>query len=112
MLPASARRILAAGRTAGRPGGRLRSQLARAAPGQGLPGLRDCDGGVPGPDGRRLPPLATGLGRLDQVFWLETAATAAFGAAGWSKAQAILRDKQPLPGVANHSAAAPVICRG
>jgi hypothetical protein len=42
-------------------------------------------------------PLATGLSRLDPVFWLETAAIAAFGVSWLVKGQAILRDKQPRP---------------
>ena len=43
-------------------------------------------------------PVAAGLSHLDPVFWLETAATAAFGVSWLVKGQAILRDKQPLPG--------------
>ena len=43
-------------------------------------------------------PLATGLSRLDPVFWLEAAAFAAAGFSWLVKGQAILRDKQPLPG--------------
>ncbi len=42
-------------------------------------------------------PVATGLSRLDPVFWLETAAIAAFGVSWLVKGQAILRDRQPLP---------------
>jgi len=42
-------------------------------------------------------PLATGVSRLDPVFWLETTAIAAFGVCWLVKGQAILRDKQPLP---------------
>ncbi len=43
-------------------------------------------------------PFAAGLSHLDPVFWMETAATAAFGVSWLVKGQAILRDKQPLPG--------------
>lgn len=42
-------------------------------------------------------PFATGLSPLDPVFWLETAAIAAFGVSWLVKGQAILRDKQPAP---------------
>ena len=42
-------------------------------------------------------PIATGLSRLDPVFWLETTAIGAFGVCWLVKGQAILRDKQPLP---------------
>ena len=38
-------------------------------------------------------PLATGLSRLDPVFWLETAAIAAFGVSWLVKGQAVLADK-------------------
>jgi hypothetical protein len=41
--------------------------------------------------------IATGLSRLDPVFWLETAAIAAFGVSWLVRGQAILRDKQPQP---------------
>jgi hypothetical protein len=44
-----------------------------------------------------LPFVGTGVSRLDPVFWLESAAIAAFGVSWLVKGQAILRDKQPLP---------------
>jgi hypothetical protein len=42
-------------------------------------------------------PFAARLSPLDPVFWMETAATAAFGVSWLVKGQAILRDRQ-LPG--------------
>lgn len=42
-------------------------------------------------------PLAAALSHLDPVFWLETAAIAAFSISWLVKGQAILRDKQPRP---------------
>jgi hypothetical protein len=40
-------------------------------------------------------PIATSLSHLDPVFWLETAAIAAFGVCWLVKGQALLRDRQP-----------------
>jgi hypothetical protein len=40
-------------------------------------------------------PIATRLSHLDPVFWLETAAIAAFSVCWLVKGQALLRDKQP-----------------
>lgn len=45
-----------------------------------------------------LPSVGAGLSRLDPVFWLETAAIAAFGVCWLVKGQAILRDKSTLTG--------------
>lgn len=42
-------------------------------------------------------PFAAGLSPLHPVFWLETAAIAAFGVSWLVKGQAILRDKRPSP---------------
>ena len=42
-------------------------------------------------------PVATSLSHLDPVFWLETAAIAAFSFCWLVKGEAILRDRQPRP---------------
>jgi hypothetical protein len=41
-------------------------------------------------------PFATALNSANPVFWLETAAIAAFGVSWLVKGQAILRDKEPV----------------